>query len=151
MEINQLYSFDRKAIEIFKKISEPTARIGFFVIFFWFGFLKILGLSPATPLVHELYEKTIPFIDFTTFYACFAVLECLIGILFLIKGMERLIFPFLMFHLITTVLPLFFTPALAWESWFVPTLAGQYIIKNIALAALAFGIMSHLTPIQDEP
>ena len=64
----------------------PVARFGLFVIFFWFGILKVLGMSPASPLVAELFAKTIPFMSFGTFIILFGLFECLIGVLFAIRG-----------------------------------------------------------------
>ena len=48
----------------------------------------------------------------------------------------------------TTALPLVFTPDMVWQGWFVPTLEGQYIIKNTVLVSAAIGIASQLTPIR---
>ncbi|MCC7436366.1 hypothetical protein IT402_00610, partial [Candidatus Nomurabacteria bacterium] len=124
-----LYRIDHELIHFFRKISIPMARFALFVVFFWFGYLKLVGLSPAGPLVHLLFDQTIHFMAFNTFYALFAAFECLIGILFLIKGMERVVFPLLLFHMVTTFLPLIFLPSIVWQSAFVPTLEGQYIIK----------------------
>lgn len=141
-------TLDSHIIHFLRRISVPVARISLFVVFFWFGILKAIGLSPAGPLVHALYEQTIPFIPFATFYFSFALFECLIGILFLIKGLERVVLPLLFLHMTTTVLPLFFLPTESWQSFLVPTLAGQYIIKNLCLVAAAIGIAAHLHPIQ---
>lgn len=138
---------DHTLIHFFRKISVPSARTALFVIYFWFGILKAMGLSPATGLVYTLHAQTIPFIPFHSFYIAFALFECLIGILFLIKGAERIVMPLLIIHLITTVLPLVFLPGMVWQHWFVPTLEGQYIIKNLALAAAAIAIAAHLHPL----
>ncbi len=40
----------------------PMARFALFVVFFWFGWLKVIGLSPASGLVQHLFEQTISFI-----------------------------------------------------------------------------------------
>ncbi len=66
----------------------------------------------------------------------------LIGIVFLIRGMERVAVAFLAIHLITTVLPLMLLPQVTWQGLFAPTLEGQYIIKNVLIIALAFVIVS---------
>jgi uncharacterized membrane protein YkgB len=142
--INEL---DHRLIHFFKKISIPLARFALFVVFFWFGFLKVIGLSPAGPLVHSLFDQTINFMPFDTFYILFALLECLIGILFLVKGAERIVLPLLLFHMITTFLPLIFLPDVVWQKAFVPTLEGQYIIKNLVIIATAIGLVAHLHPL----
>jgi uncharacterized membrane protein YkgB len=126
----------------------PTARFGLFVVFFWFGILKVLGLSPASGLVQRLFEQTIPYMSFDTFLIAFGVFECIIGLMFLFKGLERVVIPLLFIHMITTFGPLVFLPQETWSAWFVPTLEGQYIIKNLVIIAAAIGIAAHLHPIQ---
>ncbi len=138
---------DSKIISFFRRIFLPSARVGLFVVFFWFGFLKVVGLSPASGVVERLFEQTIPFMDFATFLILFGLFECLIGILFLIKGMERVVIPLLFIHMITTFGPLIFLPSETWQKFMVPTLEGQYIIKNAVLIAAAIGIAAHLHPI----
>lgn len=142
-----LYNIDVKLIHFFRRVSVPSARIGIFVIFFWFGLLKILGLSPASGLVQALFEQTIPFISFDVFFLWFGIFECLIGILFLIRGLERIVIPLLFIHMITTFGPLVMLPSETWQQFLVPTLEGQYIIKNLVVIACAIGIASHLHPL----
>ena len=141
-------TIDIRLIHFFRRISVPAARISLFVVFFWFGLLKALGLSPAGPLVHSLFDQTIHWMSFGTFYMLFALFEMLIGVLFLIKGAERIVLPLLLFHMVTTFLPLIYLPTESWQAPWVPTLAGQYIIKNLALIAAAIGIAAHLHPVK---
>jgi uncharacterized membrane protein YkgB len=141
-------STDAKIIHFFRRISIPTARISLFIVFFWFGLLKAIGLSPAGSLVHGLFDSTLAgLLPFHAFYVGFALFECLIGILFIIKGAERIVIPLLFIHMITTFLPLIFLPGESWQAPFVPTLVGQYIIKNLVLVAAAIGIAAHLHPL----
>lgn len=137
---------DVRLINFFTRISMPVARFGLFVVFFWFGILKVLGVSPASPLVQSLFERTIGFMSFETFIVLFGLFECLIGILFVIRGMERVVIPMLFLHMITTFMPLFLLPEVTWSSFMVPTLEGQYIIKNLVIIATAIGIAAHLQP-----
>ncbi|MEZ4103008.1 MAG: hypothetical protein R3B55_00295 [Candidatus Paceibacterota bacterium] len=139
---------DFKLIKFFRKIFLPSARIGLFIVFFWFGFLKVIGLSPASGVVQNLFESTIPFMHFSTFLVLFGIFECIIGILFLIKGAERVVIPLLLIHMFTTFGPLVFLPEETWQKFMVPTLEGQYIIKNFVLIAAAVGIAAHLHPIK---
>lgn len=139
---------DSKIINFFKRIFVPSARVGLFIVFFWFGFLKVIGLSPASGVVQRLFENTIPFMSFGTFLVAFGVFECLIGILFLIKGAERIVIPLLFIHMITTFGPLVFLTSETWQQFMVPTLEGQYIIKNVVLIAAAIGIAAHMNPMK---
>lgn len=141
-------TLDIKLVHFFQRISVPTARIALFVVFFWFGILKVFGLSPAGSMVHSLFDQTIHFMSFDTFYLLFALFECLIGILFLIPGAERVVLPLLLFHMVTTFLPLVYLPSAIWQRSFVPTLEGQYVIKNLVIIAAAMGIAAHLHPMR---
>ena len=144
MKRMNIHNFDLHAIAFFRRMAVPVARFGLFVVFFWFGALKVVGLSPASGLVQQLFERTVPFMNFGTFFILFGLFECLIGILFLIKGAERIVIPLLFIHMITTFGPLFFLPQETWTGFMVPTLEGQYIIKNLVIIATGIGIASHL-------
>ncbi len=143
-----LRSLDIKIINFFKRVFIPVSRFGLFVVFFWFGLLKVAGLSPASGVVERLFENTIPFMSFSTFLILFGLFECLIGILFLIKGAERIVIPLLFIHMFTTFGPLVFLTKETWQAFMVPTLEGQYIIKNLVIIACSIGIASHIHPIK---
>jgi len=142
----QLLSTDSEIIEILRRIRVPLARFAIFFVFFYFGVLKVVGASPANPLVEELLGKTLPFLEFQQFIALFGAFEMLIGLLFLLPGMERLAIGLLFPHMATTVLPLIVLPEISWHSFLVPTLEGQYILKNIVIVALAVAIGADLAP-----
>ena len=144
-----LKKFDTSLIIFFRKISIPVARFSLFVVFFWFGLLKVIGLSPASGLVQRLFENTIPFITFHSFLIGFGLFECLIGILFLVRGAERIVIPLLLVHMITTFGPLVLLPSETWQRFLVPTLEGQYIIKNLVIIATGIGIAAHLHPFRN--
>lgn len=117
------------------------SRLALFVIYFWFGLLKVLEMSPASGMVEKLLGMTMPFIPFATFIILFGLFEMLIGILFLIPKWEKFAISLFVIHILTTALPLFFIGEI-WTSLFIPTLEGQYIVKNLALIACAACIYS---------
>lgn len=137
---------DRAIINVCTTCSPWFSRFSLFLVYFWFGILKVVAESPANPLVSSLLEKTLPFMTFETFIVLLGVFEVLIGILFLLPKFTRVVIPLLTVHMITTVMPLILLPQIAWSAPFVPTLEGQYMIKNILIIALAIGIVSHLHP-----
>jgi uncharacterized membrane protein YkgB len=145
-----IYDIDIKLIEFFRRATVPAARFGLFVIFFWFGALKVVGLSPAGPLVQGLFEQTIHFMSFPTFMVLFGLFECLIGILFAVHGFERVVLPLLFLHMIMTFMPLFVLPEMTWSGFMVPTLEGQYIIKNLVVIAAAVAVAAHIHPFKTE-
>lgn len=144
----KIHALDVRLIHFFQRVSMPVARFALFVVFFWFGLLKVIGLSPASGVVQRLFENTIPFMSFSTFLILFGLFECLIGVLFLIRGVERVVIPLLFVHMVTTFGPLVFLPSETWQAFLVPTLEGQYIIKNLVIIAAAIGIAAHLHPIR---
>jgi hypothetical protein len=107
----------------------------------------LFGQSPATPLASAITAKTIGLQYFHTAFIVLAVFECVIGVLFLIPKATRIVIPLLFIHLIIVSSPLILVPHLAWVRPFVPTLEAQYIIKNIAIIALAIGIASQTKPL----
>lgn len=131
-----------------RRYSFPLARVSLFVVFVWFGALKIAHTSPANPLVEELLSRTLPFLTFEKFILFFGIYEMLIGITFLVPKLERVAIALLIPHMITTVLPLILLPQITWQGFLTPTLEGQYIIKNCVIVALAFSIAARLQPMQ---
>lgn len=142
--------FDHLVINDLKKWDVTVARTAIFIVYFWFGLLKAVGVSPAGPLVHDLFQKTLPFLSFPAFYLFFSLFEMAIGIMFLIRGWERLAIFLLAVHLITTALPLLILPAITWQGFLTPTLEGQYIIKNILIVAAAVVVGSKITPLKEK-
>ncbi len=144
MENKFIERFDATVIGLARKHGGLVARLALFIVYFWFGLLKVLGLSPAEPLVGQLLSLTMPMVDPNMFYVWFGVFEVFIGVCFLIKGLERFIIPLFLFHMVTTMMPLVMLPAVTWSAPFVPTLTGQYIIKNTVLIALAITLVAQM-------
>lgn len=142
---------DDTIIRRVRRVSLPLARCALFVVYFWFGLLKVIGESPASAMVAELQMKTLPFLATDTFIVLFGVLEMFIGLAFLIPRAERIAIGVMVAHLVTTMMPLVLMPDAVWTGFLVPTLEGQYIIKNIALLAVASGIAAQLVPMQRRP
>ncbi|OGI68489.1 hypothetical protein A2738_01230 [Candidatus Nomurabacteria bacterium RIFCSPHIGHO2_01_FULL_42_15] len=126
----------------FQKISLPFSRFAIFLVYFWFGILKVFDESPANPLVSELLGRTMPFMSFETFIICFGIFEMLIGILFLVPKFTKPVMLLLAAHLAMITMPLFLLPEVAWQGFLVPTMEGQYIIKNILIVAAAIFIFA---------
>ena len=149
--MNTLDKIDRKLIKTVRRISEPAARISLFVIFFWFGILKVIGTSPALGLVQDLFDATfLSALPFGVFFAVFGVYEMIIGLLFLSRRFERIAMALLLPHMLMTLMPLVLLPEASWQSFMTPTIEGQYIIKNLALIALAFFTAINLRPLHSK-
>lgn len=139
--------WDLWVIAFFRRWFVPFARIALFVVFFWFGCIKLFGMSPASPLAEALTAKTIGLEYFDTIFKLLAFIECVIGVLFLFPKAVRITVPLLFIHMAVVCSPLVLVPEMAWQQAFVPTLEGQYIIKNLVIIAVAFGIAAHTEPL----
>lgn len=144
----ELANLDLKIIAIFNKLFLPFARLAIFIVYFWFGILKLFNLSPAAPIAKALTAQTIGLSHYNLAFNILAIFECLIGILFLFPKATRVVIPLLLVHLIIVCSPLILVAHLVWTKPFVLTLDGQYIIKNLVIGALAIGIAAQTRPLQ---
>jgi len=131
------------------RIAPSLAPASLALVYIWFGALKIIGSSPAAPLVTALQLETLPFFDPTAFLVLLGIAEVAIGIAFLSDRWRPLALVFFAGHMIATLLPLVALPNIAWQSPLTPTLEGQYIIKNVVLIALAVSVAAGLVADRD--
>lgn len=134
-----------------RRLGVPLLRLGLGVVFIWFGVLKPLGVSPADQLVRDTVYWGV---DPDWFVPLLGWWEVAIGVCLLDPGrwlglgrwMTRIGVLLLLLQMPGTFLPLVLLPEQSWAGWFVPTLEGQYIIKNLVLigAALYLGGMVRL-------
>jgi len=117
-------------------------RVAMAVVFIWFGALKPFGLSPAETLV----AKATTWIPIPGFLYVLAAWEVTIGVCFLIERLNRWAVILLFLHMPGTLLPLVTLRGDTFVQFpFVPTLEGQYIIKNLVLIAAGIVIGGQLT------
>ncbi|WP_224484413.1 DoxX family membrane protein [Robertkochia aurantiaca] len=118
-------------------------RVSLGIIFIWFGVLKFFpALSSAEDIAGKTILKlTFGYIEPFLSIPLLAFVECLIGIGLLINRLMRFVLILLYIQLLGTMSPLFLFPELTFsESVLVPTLLGQYIIKNLVLLSAAIVI-----------
>ena len=117
-------------------------RIPIFIIFFWFGFLKVLDLSPAQQLVKDTVFW-MPLLSAENWTYIIGLWEILIAVFFLFKKTTIIAMILLFIQMSGTFLPLIILPEVTFQDSnpLIPTLEGQYIIKNIIIitAALIIG------------
>ena len=128
--------------------NDYLVRIPLFIIFFWFGLLKVLDLSPATELIIDTVFW-MPFLSPENWTIVIGYWEMLIGICFLSKKTTLIAMVLMFLQMTGTFKPLVILPEITFQNSnpMLPTLEGQYIIKNIIIitAALIIG-RSYLKP-----
>jgi uncharacterized membrane protein YkgB len=146
--MKDMAAVDYYVIRLMRRCAAPAGRLALLVVYGWFGVLKVIGLSPASPLVTALQSQTLPFLGAESFLVLFGVFEVFIGICFIIPRAERIALVLMAGHMVMTALPLVVLPGITWSAPLVPTLEGQYIIKNVALIAVAIALASRLSPMR---
>ncbi|MEM7187466.1 MAG: hypothetical protein AAF466_12480 [Bacteroidota bacterium] len=133
---------DHRIKKLMNRWGVPALRISFAIIFFWFGILKPLGISPAIPLVKNTVEW-LPMLSPDTWVHVIGWWEVAIGVLFLFRKATPLAVTLLFLQMIGTLMPLVFLPKVVYQdgNFFALTMEGQYIIKNVMIisAALVVG------------
>ncbi|MFI5138834.1 MAG: DoxX family membrane protein [Sphingobacteriales bacterium] len=110
-------------------------RISLGIVFLWFGLLKFFsGVSPAEDIAgRTIFTLTFGLIKPSLALPLLAVWECTIGLGLITRAWLRLTLILLYFQMAGTFLPILFFPHETFRGLFIPTLLGQYIIKNFVL------------------
>jgi uncharacterized membrane protein YkgB len=137
-------SIDRRITLWMARSGPVLLRMSVGVVFVWFGVLKFFpGLSPADELATDTISKlTFGVVQADVSRPVLATWETLIGVGLIGGVFLRTTVALLLLQMAGTVTPLVLFPERCWRPWFpVPTLEGQYIIKNIVIisAALVVG------------
>lgn len=132
--IKSFNRIDQRIAGVMEKYGVLLLRVSLGLIFLWFGFLKIVGVSEA----NELASRTVYWIRPEIFIPILAVWEMLIGIGLLFRPFVRGALFLLLLQMPGTFLPLVLLPDVCWiQAPWAPTLEGQYIIKNLVLISAA--------------
>ena len=126
---------------VFRKYSIPILSISMGIIYLWFGFLKIVGKSPA----EELVSVTTAWIGIENFVIFLGFWEMAIGLCFLVSRWIRAALWLLIFHIPGIFLPILISPAKVFTVFpFGLTIVGQYIIKNLLVVAVGIVLFGTL-------
>jgi uncharacterized membrane protein YphA (DoxX/SURF4 family) len=120
----------------------PLLRVGFGVLFLWLGLLKVLGVSPAEPLMRASMP---PFVPMEFFFPFAGVWEVIIGLGFLTGLLPRITLLMTLATMTVTLSILWMSPGLIWRSFpFVLSFEGEYVVKDIVIAASALVLAATL-------
>lgn len=128
---------DRFISSRMERYGHRLLRLSLAAIFIWFGALKLAGSSAA----NELVERTIYWLPPSTFIPILGAWEVAIGLGLLARKLLRTTIALLFAQMAGTFLPLLLLPEVCFIDFpWVPTLEGQYIIKNLILISAAIVI-----------
>lgn len=140
---------DSKLISFSNRFAVGAAQVGLAIIFFWFGILKLIGKSPVDDLIINLSNVLAPDLESASFVIGIGVLEIIIALTIIDRNLLRLSILFLIVHLVLVSLPLFVLPEVTWSGFLLPTLEGQYILKNILIITSGMVVLADLKHLKD--
>jgi len=113
------------------------SRFSLGIIFVWFGILKLTGVSPVIPVI----EQSFPFIVKShMFYAILGWFEVVVGIGILIPALTMVVSMLIIAHLIIATMGVLISPQSFINGFPVLSVVGEFVVKNLALIALALMI-----------
>jgi len=136
----QIENVDIRITGTLARVGVPVIRIALGIVFLWFGVLKFFpNLSPAEDLAARTIERlSFGAIQPAVSLPVLAAWESLIGIGLILNRWMRGVLFLLAVQMAGTFTPLVLFPDETFSVWpLVPTLEGQYIIKNIVLIGAA--------------
>lgn len=140
--------FDYRMINKLRLIGIPVLRISIGIVFLWFGWLKILGVSPVVELVSNAY----PFFPEPIFMIVLGCWEAAIGLGLIFNTSLRLVILALWIQMTGVFGSLISTPSVFFQSGnpLLLTFEGEFIVKNIIIIAASLVVGGYEVD-QDEP
>jgi uncharacterized membrane protein YkgB len=135
--ITAIIRMDYWNTRLMHRYSYMLLRYSLAVIFFWFGILKPMGISPAA----ELVANTVVWFSADWFVPFLGWWEVTIGVLLLFRPTVKYALTLLFLQIPGTFLPLVLLPEVTFTEFpYGLTLEGQYIVKNLTLIAAAIAV-----------
>jgi uncharacterized membrane protein YphA (DoxX/SURF4 family) len=111
------------------------------IVFLWFGVMKLMQTTPVTDLLANTYSM-LPTMETVL---VLGVIEVIIAIGLLCGMFMRTTILMAVVHLLGTFVALLLNPGLFFEpgAFWILTMEGEFIIKNLVLMAAVLAVASH--------
>ncbi|MFD6892820.1 hypothetical protein [Streptomyces sp. NPDC059957] len=112
------------------------------LLYLWFGVLKFVpGMSPAQDIAtHATNVMTFGTVPATVSQPALAAMEVLIGLGLVTGRLLPLTLGIFFVHMVGVFATLVILPTKVWTYPFVPSIEGQYILKNLVLVAACLSV-----------
>jgi uncharacterized membrane protein YphA (DoxX/SURF4 family) len=145
--VPRLRIFDPRSPGGFARLSFAMLRVSLGVVFVWFGVIKFFpDVSPAQDLAtRTMSTLTFGLVGASISLPVLALWECLIGLGLILGRHLRAALLLLVVQMAGTFTPLVLFPRETWVQFpVVPSMEGQYILKNMVLisAGLVIGAVA---------
>ena len=130
-----------RGLRLFASIAPTTLRLSLALVFFWFGILKVAGVSPVAALV----AATLPWANPSLVVHLLGVVEVGLAIGLLVGKAQRWLLLALAVHLSGTFLTFVMAPSMTMRHGdpFLLTADGEFVLKNFVLISAALFLASH--------
>ena len=114
-------------------------RLSLALIFFWFGLLKLAGVSPVV----DLLRNSIPFLARAPYIELLGVAEIVIAVGLVIERLANQAAALMILHLFCTLSIAIIAPTIFFAPVFpVLTLDGEFLAKNVVLITAGLVVIS---------
>jgi putative oxidoreductase len=114
-------------------------RLSLAAVFFWFGMLKLTGVSPVAELLHN----SIPFLGTSPYIELLGLAEIVIAIGLIIERLANQAAILMILHLFGTLSIAIIAPTLVFAPAFpVLTMGGEFLAKNLVLITAGLAVIS---------
>jgi uncharacterized membrane protein YphA (DoxX/SURF4 family) len=138
---HRLGKMDRQLERWLSRYGLSVLRYALALVFFWFGIVKPLDVSPADPVV----QNGVYFLPFDLFFPVLGWWEALVGLGLLSDRTVRPAVYLMVFQMLGTMIPLVTAPGMTFVHYpVVPTEVGADIIKNWVLLSGGLVVLARL-------
>ncbi|MET9440500.1 DoxX family protein [Streptomyces sp. NPDC006610] len=126
----------------YQRRETAVLRVSVGVLYVWFGVLKFFpALSPAQDIATLVMSVlTHGMVPAEVSRPCLALMEVLIGVGLITGRLPALVLGTFFVHMAGVFATLVIVPAQVWSHPLIPSLEGQYIIKNLVLVAACLSV-----------
>lgn len=132
-----------RAIESIRSRPYYGLRLSLSAVFFWFGFLKLINLSPVTAILRQ----SLPLLAHAPFLELLGLAEITIAIGLIIERWSRPAVLMMLAHLVCTFSLLIVAPHLIFAPFFpMLTMEGEFVFKNVVFIAAGLALIFQSPP-----
>ena len=114
-------------------------RVAVAVVFIWFGFLKVLNLSP----VMKILASSIPLLAAPPGLTLLGILEVVLGVGLIVPSTAKPAAIVTILHLLGTFSLFLVAPSVVFHPSFpIVTFEGEFVVKNIVLISALLAILA---------
>src|SRR2546428_13822914 len=131
----------RSSVAGFTRVNRVTLLLRFSLaaIFFWFGMLKLAGVSPVVSLL----RNSVPFLAGSPYIELLGLAEIIIAIGLVIERLANQAATLMILHLFCTLTVAIIAPTVVFAPAFpVLTLDGEFLAKNLVLITAGLVVIS---------